>query len=259
MTPAPAPTATPATVSDPCGSIMSVVNRPSFGTGVCTVRTGHADVEIGYANAVTTGSGGGATATYPQVLVRFGTADPRFDVELGAPGAGRTSVGGSLATGASDASIGAKYELGYDALASWGVSGVVTLPTGTGGFTAGRPQYSGSFNWARTLDSEFALSGSLGAGLFAGPDAFGATRSYLAFSPTLALTAALPGGPSQVTAEYAYFSAAGPDLGGKSWFDVIYQRDAGPHVQFDIEYGVSPTSINGQTQHYVGAGLAFMN
>jgi hypothetical protein len=30
-------------------------------------------------------------------------------------------------------------------------------------------------------------------------------------------------------------------------------------VQLDVEYGFSPTSINGQTQHYIGAGLSFMN
>lgn len=259
MTPAPLPTATPAAIGDPCGSLLSIVNRPSFGTGVCTVRTGHADVEIGYTNTVTSGSGGGNTALYPQVLVRFGTANPHFDLELGVPSAGRSSVGGASASGASDAGIGAKYVLGYTADSSWGISGVVTLPSGTNGFSAGTAQYSGSFNWARTLDSEFGLSGSLGFNEFAGPNAFGSTQSYFAFSPTIALSAALPGGPSQVTAEYAYFSSAGPNLGGKSWIDVIYQRDIGAHAQFDIEYGLSPTSINGQTQHYVGAGLSLMN
>jgi len=259
MTPAPAPTATPPAIVDPCGSILSIVNRPSFGTGVCTVRTGHADVEIGYTNTVTTGSGGGNTALYPQVLVRFGTANPHLDLELGVPSAVRSSVGGAYASGANDVSVGAKYELGYTADSSWGISGVVTLPSGTSGFTAGAAQYSGSFNWAHTLDSEFGLSGSLGASEFAGTNAFGSTQSYFALSPTIALSAALPGGPSQITAEYAYFSTAGPGLGGKSWIDVIYARDLGAHAQFDIEYGVSPTSINGQSQHYVGAGISFMN
>src|SRR5215472_3278011 len=62
--PSPAASATPSAPSDPCGSILSIVNRPSFGTGVCTVRTGHADIENGYTNLVTTGPGGGNTATY---------------------------------------------------------------------------------------------------------------------------------------------------------------------------------------------------
>jgi hypothetical protein len=121
--PSPVPSATPSAPSDPCGSLLSIVNRPTVTTGVCTVRTGHFDVENGYTNTTTAG----------------------------------------------------------------------------------------------------------------------------------------PGGPSQISAEYAYFSSAGPNLGGKSLIDFVYQRDFGSHVQFDVEYGFSPTVINGQTSHYVGAGLSFMN
>ena len=84
-------------------------------------------------------------------------------------------------------------------------------------------------------------------------------QSYFAFTPTLEFAAALPGGPSQVAAEYAYFSQAGPNLGSKSFVDFVYQRDFGTHVQFDVEYGFSLTLPGAQRQHYVGAGLSFMN
>jgi hypothetical protein len=30
-------------------------------------------------------------------------------------------------------------------------------------------------------------------------------------------------------------------------------------VQLDVEAGWSPTLINGQRQHYIGAGISFMN
>ncbi|HEX3370432.1 MAG TPA: hypothetical protein VHS56_12700, partial [Candidatus Cybelea sp.] len=56
--PSPAPSPTPSGPSDPCGSLLSIVNRPSVTTGVCTVRTGHFDVENGYTNTTTTGPGG---------------------------------------------------------------------------------------------------------------------------------------------------------------------------------------------------------
>ncbi|MEO7202963.1 MAG: hypothetical protein ABI431_08755, partial [Candidatus Tumulicola sp.] len=59
------------TPADPCGSLPSIVNRPTFGTGVCTVRTGHVDVENGYENLTTTG--GSNTVSYPQSLIRIGT------------------------------------------------------------------------------------------------------------------------------------------------------------------------------------------
>jgi len=158
-----------------------------------------------------------------------------------------------------DASFGMKYELGYDAKALWGVSAVATVPSGARTFSAGNAQFTGNLNWGYSIDSEFGLAGTLGFNAFSAYNAAGVAQSYFAFAPTLEVTAALPGGPSQLAAEYSYFSSAGPGLGGKSWFDFVYQRDFGPHVQFDVEYGFSPTFIGGQKQHYVGAGLSFMN
>jgi hypothetical protein len=257
--PAPTASATPSAPSDPCGSILSIVNRPTFGTGVCTVRTGHFDIENGYTNTVTTGQGGGNTAAYPQSLIRVGTFDPHLDFELGPITENHSSVGGVASNGSSDLSLGAKYELGYSSNADWGINAVVTIPTGAKAFGAGNAQYTGNFNWAYTINSEFGLSGTLGFNAFSAYNSAGVPQSYFAFAPTLEASAALPGGPSQISAEYAYFSSAGPNLGGKSWFDFIYQRDFGQHVQFDVEYGFSPTLINGQKQHYIGAGLSFMN
>jgi hypothetical protein len=254
--PSPAASATP---SDPCGSILSIVNRPSIGTGVCTVRTGHFDIENGYTNTVTTGPGGGNTATYPQSLVRVGTFDPHLDVELGLPSFNRSTVGGAVATGWSDINIGAKYELGYSSNFLYGLNAVVTIPTGTKAFSAGNPQYTGNFNFAYTVNQEFGVSGTLGLNALSGFDANGVAQSYFTFVPSVLVTAALPGGPSQLFAEYAYFSQAGVGLGSKSLMDFGYQRDFGPHLQFDVEYGFSPTVLGGQKQHYVGAGLSFMN
>ncbi len=84
---------TPSAPSDPCGSILSIVNRPTVTTGVCTVRTGHFDVETGYTNTTTTGTGGGSSVIYPQPLIRIGTANPHFDLEFGPPSYATTSVG----------------------------------------------------------------------------------------------------------------------------------------------------------------------
>ena len=251
--------ATPSAPSDPCGSLLSIINRPTFGTGVCTVRTGHVALENGYTNLVTTGPGGGNTATYPQSLIRFGTSDSHLDLEVGPISTNRSSVGGTLAGGLSDLTIGAKYELGYTSNADWGVNAAFTVPTGATAFSAGNAQFTGNFNWAYTINSEFAMSGTLGFNAFSAFVSAGVPQSYFAFAPTIEFSAALPGGPSQISAEYAYFSKAGPTLGSKYFVDFVYQRDFGQHVQFDVEYGFSPTVLNGQQQHYVGAGLSFMN
>lgn len=255
----PAPSATPPVPSDPCGSLLSIVNRPTFGTGVCTVRTGHVDLENGYTNAVTTGAGGTNVAIYPQSLVRIGTVDPHLDFEIGPIGENHSSAAGLPVDGLSDLGVGAKYELGYSSRALWGVYANVTIPTGAAAFSAGNAQFTGDFDWGYTIDSEFSVSGTLGFNALSGYNSGGLPQSYFAFIPTLELAAALPGGPSQIGAEYAFFSAAGPNLGSKSFIDFVYQRDFGTHVQFDVEYGIQPTVINGQQQHYWGAGLSFMN
>ncbi len=252
------PAATPSAPSDPCGSLLSIVNRPVVTTGVCTVQTGHFDVETGYANTTTAGPGGGSSANYPQPLIRIGTANPHFDVELAPPSAETTSVGEPTVTGTSDVSVGAKYEAGYSSKALWGANGLITFPTGSPAFSAGDPQFTGSLNGAYTVNSVLGLAGSLSFNALSGLNASGAPQSYFAFIPSLELTATLPG-PSEFFGEYAYFSQAGVGLGAKSLLDFGYIRDLGGHVQLDVEYGFSPTSLNGQTQHYVGAGLSFMN
>ncbi len=255
--PSPSPTASP--VPDPCGSLISIVNRPNFATGVCTIQTGHFDVENGYTNTVTTGPGGGNTATYPQTLIRVGTFDPHLDFEVGVPTYSIANSGGTLSSGWGDTSVGAKYELGYTAKADWGINGVVTIPTGIHGFTAGNAQFTGNFNWAYAIDSTFSAFGTLGFNAFSAENAAKVPQSYFAFTPAIDVAATLPGkAPSELTAEYAYFSSAGPNLGGKSWINFIYERDFG-NFQFDTEYGFSPTLVGGQKQHYLGFGLSFMN
>jgi hypothetical protein len=256
--PSPSPSSTPSAPSDPCGSILSIVNRPTVTTGVCTVRTGHFDVETGYTNTTTTGPGGGSGVAYPQTLIRVGTADPHFDLEFGPPSYQTTSAGTPVITGSSDVNLGAKYELGYSSNADWGVNTVITFPTGDHAFSAGNAEFTGNLNGGYTLSPELSLAGTLSFNALSSLNSGGVAQSYFAFIPSLELSAALPGGPSQISAEYAYFSAAGPNLGGKSLVDFVYQRDFGAHLQLDVEYGFSPTLIDGQKEQYIGAGASLM-
>lgn len=256
--PTPAPSPTPSAPADPCGSILSIVNRPTFSTGVCTVRTGHFEVESGISNTVTSGPGGGNTVTYGASLLRFGTFDPHLDLEIGPPLANRSSLGGTEISGWGDLGFGAKYEIGYTAKALWGVNAQVTVPSGTSPFSARKPQYTGNFNWAYTLNSTYGINGSLGFNSFGGPNAAGVPQTYFAFTPSLEATAGLPG-PSEFFIEGAYFSSAGAGVKGKTFIDAGYVRDLGAKLQLDLEYGMSPTFVQLQRQHYVGAGVSFMN
>lgn len=240
---------------------MSIVNRPTITTGVCTVQTGHFVVENGYSNTTTTGLAGGNTVTAGQndVGIRVGTFDPHFDIEFTPPNYERSSLGGVVATGSTDMTLGAKYELGYTDKALWGIAGFATVPSGTPAFSARNAQFTGDFNAGYTLSPSFSMAATLSANALSGVNSGGQAQSYFAFIPSVELAATLPGQPNELFGEYAYFSAAGPNLGSKSVIDFGYIRDVGQHVQLDMEYGGSPTVINAQQYHYIGAGISFMN
>jgi hypothetical protein len=245
--------AAPAVASDPCVTILAIVNRPTIGTGVCPVQADHVMIEDGYTNTVTSGPNGAATASYPQTLVRAGTVVPHLEISVTPPSEFRSGA----ATGYSDITFGAKYELGYSARWVYGVNAVVSEPTGSSAYTAGGSSYTGNFNWGYTLNPEFALSGTLGFDAFAA--GFGPTgnlQHYSAFIPTLEATAALPGS-TQAFAEAAYFSKAGYAQPSRWYYDFGLQKVLSRKVLVDVEYGFSPTSILGQTQQYVGGGVSF--
>jgi hypothetical protein len=255
-TPVPRPTATPSGPSDPCGSILTIVTRPTVTTSVCNVRKNHVLLEDGYTNTITTGSRGGTTIAYPQSFLRIGLGE-HVEFDFTPPSYEASSLGDTYASGASDMNFGAKWELGYSAKTVYGFNVSTSTPTGSRTFTAGAPQYTANFNLGYSFNSMFGASGTLGFNSLFGPNAQGVGRRYGAFIPTVEFTGATSGS-SQVFAEYANFSSAGPGLGSKSIIDFGYQADLGPHCQFDAEYGLQPNEVNGQKLHYVGAGLSFM-
>jgi hypothetical protein len=97
----------------------------------------------------------------------------------------------------------------------------------------------------------------MGFNALSGLGAANVPQSYFAFVPSLAASASLPG-PSEVYVEYSYFSQAGPGLGAKSLIDSAFLRDFRNSIQLDVEYGFSPTLLDGQRQHYPGAGASIM-
>ncbi|MBV8365204.1 MAG: hypothetical protein JO194_01775 [Candidatus Eremiobacteraeota bacterium] len=255
--PSPSPSPTPSGVSDPCTSILAIVTRPTVTTDVCTVREGHLLVENGYTNTTTTGPGGGNTVAYPQSFVRIGSNIPRIEIDWTPPGYNKTSLGGAVVSGASDMAFGAKWEAGYSANALWGANAFVSVPSGDPAFSAGGTQYVANLNWGYSFNSEISAAGTLGFNWLTAYDANHTLQHFSSIIPSVEFTAGLPDN-SEAFVEYAYFSHAGFGLPGKSLIDAGLIHDFGPHLQADIEYGYSPTAINGQKQHYAGFGLSFM-
>jgi hypothetical protein len=262
-TPAAIVTAAPASpapnaVSGPCGPILSLVNRPTVASSPCSVSTGHVLIESGYANVVTTGNGGGNTATYPQAFVRIGTGDRDVEFDVAVPNANRSSLQGISTAGSSDLGIGAQMALGHTRSAAWGVALLVTIPSGSPNFTAGAAQYLAGFNWTYALTPAVGLFGSENVSAAAAPNAGGSPQSFFLFAPSTGASVTLSP-QSQAYAEYTAYGHAGPGLGSKSLFDFGYQLQLGPHVVIDVDYGFAPPGPTGQKQHYAGAGLSFMN
>ncbi|HYW54957.1 MAG TPA: hypothetical protein VE826_13375, partial [Dongiaceae bacterium] len=104
--------------NDPCTTMSAIVGRPTVTSAVCTVRPNHVELETGYTNT-TFSAGGGNAVTYPQAVIRVGTSVPALELQIGPPGASRTSAGG-IASGATDAGAGLKYVFGYTPKFSWG-------------------------------------------------------------------------------------------------------------------------------------------
>ena len=256
--PSPSPSPSPSGPADPCTSILAIVTRPTVTTSVCTVRPRKALIETGYTNTVTTGQGSGITASYPQALLRFGSGYKNFEYEFTPPSVNATNFNSSIVRGATDMGAGLKYVLGYSDKWAWGVNASFTVPSGSPAFTAGLAQYTGNFNWGYAVNSTVAVSGTLGFNDFAGFDSSGNNGHFFSFIPSVVVTVAYPQN-SQFFAEYVFFSQSGLGLGGRSLIDYGFVHDFGAHIQVDIESGVQPTTINGQRQHYVGAGLSLMN
>ena len=257
-TPSPAPSATPSGPSDPCTTLLAIVTRPTVTTSTCVVKPKHVLVENGYTNTVTTGTGGGNVASYPQSFIRVGMNLRALELDITPPNGNRSSVGGIVVSGSTDSAFGIKYEAGYSARWVYGVNGSVSVPSGSAAFTSGGTQYTGNFNWGYTVNSVISLSGTAGYNSLTGFAANGTVERFAQFVPTLLLYIAVPP-KSQAFVEYAYFSHAGLGVRSKSLIDFGYQFDPNPHIQLDVEYGFAPTLINGQRQHYLGAGLSFIN
>ncbi len=268
--PAPSPSAAPSASAvpnaastapgrpvDPCGPILTEVTRPTVATSACTIRPHHVILESGWSNTITTGPGGSRATSYPQSFIHFGSWDPRLEFTVTPPNWNRTVSGTTVVDGNSDLAFGAKYELGYDANAVWGIGAQASTPSGDPNFTGGLPQYTADANWSVSMGSVYSIGGTFIFETLAGPDPRGVKGREGAFVPTFVLSASTqPAG--QLYVEYVSVGHAAVGVGSRILYDYGYIRDLTPNTQVDVEYGYSPTPLQGQRQHYLGVGVSFM-
>lgn len=115
---------------NPCGGpsgLLAELDRPTVGDSACTVKSGRAIVEFGYADAHT---GGEETQNGPQAELRFGLPDHNEFVLL-PPNATFTDGGTPANTQYSATVMGLKHEWGYTRRLIYTGEILLTTPTST--------------------------------------------------------------------------------------------------------------------------------
>jgi hypothetical protein len=253
--PAPSPSPTPSAIgpafggNDPCTTLSAIVTRPTVTNAVCTVRPNHYEIEAGYQN--TSFPGAGNTVVYPQGSIRVGTALRNLEFGVIAPQYTRTSLGGAITTGLTDAGAALKYVIGYSPKVVYGVQASFTAPTGDKAFSAGATQSLYALQAAYTISPVFSLAAGVQDQILA----TGGVQ-YGSFVPSLVLTASLPASTG-VFAEVSQFTRAlGPGSTTRTQYIGGVYHDFGQRLQVDVEYGFSPTVATGK-YNYIGAGFGY--
>lgn len=235
--------------NDPCTTISAIVGRPTVTSAVCTVRPNHVEIETGYTNT-TFAAGGGNAVAYPQPVIRVGTTIPALEVQIGPPGASRTSAGG-LASGATDAGAGLKYVFGYTSKFSWGGQVFFTAPTGTNGFSAGGATASYALNAAYTLSPVFSLATTLNSTAISN-----GSQHWTSFVPSFVVTAAFPSATGIFAEIATYSNANGFATPTRTQYLYGLYQDVGQRLQLDASVIVSPTTATGR-YHGIGIGASY--
>ena len=247
--PAPNPIGPAFGANDPCTSIAALVTRPSVTNSVCTVRPNHVLVETGYQNV--SGEGGGNTVTYPQTLIRVGTAIPALEFDVTPPQIMRGNPGGVVTIASTDVGAGLKYVFGYTPKFNYGGQVFFTAPTGLNGGSADGSTASYALNAGYTLSSVFSLAGTVTV-----QSVTNGAQRWSSVVPSLVLGVTLPNATG-LNLEMAEFTHAnGPGTPARTQYLLGVYRDIGPRVQLDTSFAFSPTGAT-RRYRYVGFGASF--
>ena len=233
--------------------LLATLDRPTIGFSTCAVAKGTTVIEAGYQNSTLTGSGAGNLVQYAQPLVRVGLFD-RLEFDIIPPNLNRVNAGGAYSAGYSDSAIGFKYELPPRSKFNYGIDGIVSLASGSNGFSNGAPGYTVNFDIAYALSPSMAIGSTIGFQSLSGFTTAGSRSRYGNLLPSFVVSAQLPGF-YQLYAEYVYSSKSAPDLGSRSVVDFGVQRLLGKRIEVDLEFGQSLSAVAGSRFRYIGAGL----
>lgn len=242
-----------AIASDPCdGSILSVINRPSFGDTPCTVHEDMWLVEGGFTHFNYTDNGSGYAV--PNLEMRYGLP---YENEIGVRLPNYvTETADPRTAGSSAFSFSYKHELAHIEDGIFSVEAVATMPSGSAQFGNAKGGFILSGVFAYDITPEVAFSAMLGAGTQSQPSASGG-GSYFTVNP-FALLSWRPLTQWQFFGEVGGQSSMGPGQGAGMICDGGIQFMVTPEIEFDAEAGTKLTNQFAGLDNYVSAGFGIL-
>lgn len=223
-----------------------VTDRPDFTESSEVVGRKNLQFETGFSYESEDEQG---IVTAPSSLARYGLND-RVELRLSTDGYVSTGHGVTKADGFADLEVGAKVRLLYADKAGIDVSIIpmVSLPTGQDEISAGHPDPTVKFTWARDLPSGFGLSGNYNISSLSEGDA-----RFTQQALSVSLGHDLPKG---LGSYIEFFGFSPMQRGGDAgWIlDGGVSRQFAGRLQFDIEAGRGLTAA--APDWFVGFGFA---
>lgn len=223
-----------------------VTDRPDFTESSEVIPAGWLQLESGISFE---GESRDRGFSAPAALLRIGLGR-RAELRLGAEGFLSETVGSVRHSGRSDMEIGAKYKVfdqatrGFD----FALLPIVSLPTGTDGFTSGGVDPTLKLTWGRDLAAGFGLTGNVNVASLT-EDGARFRQESISFSLGHDLAFGFGG-----YAEVYGFSKMSAAEGAGVTFNGGISRMFGRHVQIDLEAGRGLTSE--APDWFVGFGFA---
>lgn len=226
-----------------------VTDRPDFTESSEVIPAGWLQVESGISFE---GESTARAFSAPAALLRIGLGH-RVELRLGAEGLLSESVGDIRHSGRSDMEIGAKFKVfdqatrGFD----FALLPIVSLPTGTSGFTSDGVDPTLKLTWGRDLPAGFGLTGNVN---FSSLTEDGARYHQEALSLSVGHDLAFGfGGYAEV---YGFTKMSAVDGAGVT-FNGGVSRLIGRHVQLDLEGGRGLSAE--APDWFVGFGVAVLS
>jgi hypothetical protein len=231
-----------------------VTDRPDFTESTLAVPVGRAQLEAGL-TFTRDNPGGGSRAESveaPEALLRLGLARG-FELRIGAPSYAWADDGAADENGATDLSLGFKFELATQegARPSLAVLAELSLPTGADAFTSDSVDPGVILAWAYDLgESGWSVAGNAGVSSLGD----GADDRFEEFSASLALGIPLTGALGAF-AEYYTFLRNGAGSGPEHYFNTGLTCLLGPNTQLDARVGAG---LNERSDDFfAGVGVSF--